>query len=415
MYLYKSNGTSFPFLNTTNLPATGHGYTNIPDLYASTQASILGLRGNYHQDNAFVHTTGASDADKHGVIEVGSTTTGQQLFKVYSGGVIKNYSTTDCHAVTCAGVNFSTGNVPTFIFNGAEPLYILNDGNDVGCCNAAINFNVGGIGPVVTGVNGATNPGDLLIRAHHHVFIEDAAAFAPPAGKDNNISILSDKAYIETNNAFSHTAAGGADKGHLTLWAKGMPKPPYGTGCGGAVTITGALTTTSDFNAATTWQNLRDALLAWGNPPTGDAMNSNNLARSVNCSSVNEEISARTTGALGTGVQTRIQSDNDSILITGNFAHTGKNGGLLIQANRGVGIGGTTTIDFRAKTGEGDAVIQSRNSSVNFLKSFTYTGHKKTDLFIDGETGVNFYDGGTIDYQQASNDIEAHRHSVQCG
>ena len=99
MYLYKSDGTSFPFLNTANLPATGHGYTNIPDLYASTQASILGLRGNYHQDNAFVHTTGASDADKHGVIEVGSTTTGQQLFKVYSGGVIKNYSTTDCHAV----------------------------------------------------------------------------------------------------------------------------------------------------------------------------------------------------------------------------------------------------------------------------------------------------------------------------
>lgn len=116
MYLYKSDGTSFPFLNTANLPATGHGYTNIPDLYTSTQASILGLRGNYHQDNAFVHTTGASDADKHGVIEVGSTTTGQQRFKVYSGGVIKNYSTTDCHAVTCAGVNFSSGNVPTFIF-----------------------------------------------------------------------------------------------------------------------------------------------------------------------------------------------------------------------------------------------------------------------------------------------------------
>ena len=408
MYLYKSDGTSFTFLNTANLPATGHGYTNISDLYTSTPASILGLRGNYDPANAIVHTTGASVTDKHGVIEVGSTTTGQNRFVVYSGGVIKNYSTTACNAVKCAPVNFGTGNVPKFTFNGSEPLYILNDGNDVGCCNAAINFNAGGIGPVVTGVNGATNPGDLLIRAHHHVFIEDAAAFAPPTGKDNNISILSDKAYIETNNAFSHTAAGGADKGHLTLWAKGMPKPPYGTGCGGAVTITGALTTTSDFNAATTWQNLRDALLAWGNPPTGDAMNSNNLARSVNCSSVNEEISARTTGALGTGVQTRIQSDNDSILITGNFAHTGKNGGLLIQANRGVGIGGTTTINFRAKTGEGDAVIQSRNSSVNFLNSFTYTGHEKTDLFIDGETGVNFYDGGTIDYQQTSNNIEAH-------
>ena len=136
-------------------------------------------------------------------------------------------------------------------------------------------------------------------------------------------------------------------------------------------------------------------------------MNSNNLARSVNCSSVNEEISARTTGALGTGVQTRIQSDNDSILITGNFTHTGKNGGLLIQANRSVTVGGITKIDFKTKSGVGDAVIQSRNSSVNFAK-FNYTGHEKTDLFIDGETGVNFYDGGTIDYQQASDNIEAH-------
>ncbi len=119
-------------------------------------------------------------------------------------------------------------------------------------------------------------------------------------------------------------------------------------------------------------------------------------------------MSARTAAALSTGVQTRIQSDNDSVLITGKFEHTGKDGGLLVQGARSVTIGDKTKIDFRVNTGEGDAVIQSRNSSVNFLKSFTYTGHEKTDLFIDGETGVNFYDGGTIDYQQASNNIEAH-------
>ena len=405
MYLYKSDGTSFPFLNTDNLPATNHGYRDISDLYASTPASILGLRGHYDRANAIVHTTGAAVTDKHGVIEVGSTTTGQDRFVVYSGGVIKNYSTTACNAVKCAPVNFGTGNVPTFKFNGSEPLYILNDGDSTGCCNAAINFNAGGIGPVVTGVHNASNPGDLLIRAHHHVFIKDAAAFAPPANQNNNISILSDKAYIKTDKAFSHTAAGGGEKGQLTLWAKGTPKNQ--SGCGGAVTITGALTTTSDFNATTNWQNLRDALLAWGNPPTGDAMNSNNLARSVNCNTLNEEISARTSGALNTGVQTRIQSDKDSIVVTGDFTHTGKNGGLLIQANRSVTVGPTTKIDFRTKSGVGDAVIQSRNSSVNFAK-FNYTGHEKTDLFIDGETGVNFYDGGTIDYQQASDNIDAH-------
>ena len=400
MYLYKSDGTSFPFLNTANLPATGHGYTNIPDLYTSTQASILGLRGNYHQDNAFVHTTGASDADKHGVIEVGSTTTGQQRFKVYSGGVIKNYSTTACNAVACAGVNFSSGNVPVFKFNGAEPLHILNDGN---CCSASILFaDQPAIGALQTGLSGSTNKGDLMIRAHANVTLGADANFAPTVGQDNNISILSDKAYISTKK-FEHTAGtvGGAH-GHLTLWAKGDPIPNPNPNpnqiCGGYVLVSGDWTTTAATGNASTWQNLRAALNAF---PT-DAMNSGNLARTGTGCAVNEEIEARKSTSLNTNVQTRIQSDKDYIYISGKFTHKGKDGGLFVQAAGSVTVAKETEIDFAANSGSGDAVIQSRASYVSFLKDFTYKGHQTTDLFIDGETGVNFNNGTKIEYGQTT-------------
>ena len=399
MYLYKSNGTSFSFLNTTNLPATGHGYTNIPDLYASTQASILGLRGNYHQDNAFVHTTGASDADKHGVIEVGSTTTGQQLFKVYSGGVIKNYSTTDCHAVTCAGVNFSTGNVPTFIFNGAEPLHILNDGD---CCSASILFaDQPAVGALESGLTGSSNKGDLMIRAHANVTLAADANFAPAAGQDNNISILSDKAYISTKK-FEHTTGtvGGAN-GHLTLWAKGDPIPNPNPNpnqiCGGYVLVSGDWKTTAATGAASTWQKLSDALAVFG-----DGTNSDKLARTGTGCAFNEEMEARKPASLNTKVQTRIQSDKDYIRVTGNFEHIGKDGGLFVQAAGPVTINGTAKVNFKDNTGTGDAVIQSRRSSVNFGGAFTYEGHETTDLFIDGETSVNFGNGTKIEYLQAA-------------
>ena len=401
MYLYKSDGTSFPFLNTTNLPATGHGYTNIPDLYTSTQASILGLRGNYHQDNAFVHTTGASDADKHGVIEVGSTTTGQQLFKVYSGGVIKNYSTTDCHAVTCAGVNFSSGNVPTFIFNGVEPLHILNDGD---CCSASILFaDQPAVGALETGLSGSTNTnkGDLMIRAHANVTLAADANFAPVAVQDNNISILSDKAYISTKK-FEHTTGtvGGAN-GHLTLWAKGDPIPNPNPNpnqiCGGYVLVSGDWKTTAATGAASTWQKLSDALAVFG-----DGTNSDKLARTGTGCAFNEEMEARKPASLNTKVQTRIQSDKDYIRVTGNFEHIGKDGGLFVQAAGPVTINGTAKVNFKDNTGTGDAVIQSRRSSVNFGGAFTYEGHETTDLFIDGETGVNFGNGTKIEYLQAA-------------
>ena len=73
-------------------------------------------------------------------------------------------------------------------------------------------------------------------------------------------------------------------------------------------------------------------------------------------------------------------------------------------------VNGKTEIDFKTKDGIGDAVIQSKNSSVGFNNEFSYTGNVTTDLFIDGEKGVTFNSASgpsTIDYTQGT-DPSAH-------
>lgn len=427
IFLYKNTQTDpaiFDVVDLTNLYAANLSetpqdtrYSDIQLPYSQTRSGVFGVYKSYSNSNARIHTGDAAGMNNPGVIEIGPATVGDAATKgwnrffIYSGGTIKNFRSgcyqSDCANIMFAGANAASSGSPKFVFDNTASLNILNDGN---CCSAAIIFaDAGAVGEVTGqsisdgGVKNASGTGDLLIRAHANVTL-DADADFDASTKNNNISILSDDAYIKTK-AFTHKAAGTTDKGHLTLWAKGPWKPNISSPlCGGAVTIEGNLTTTSTFTGNTGWQNLRNALVVFNS----DAMNSENLARSAACTSTSEEISARTAAALNTGVQTRIQSDNDSILVTQNFTHVGQNGGLLIQANRGVAVGGRTNINFRANTGEGDAVIQSRNSSVYFGGSFTYTGHKKTDLFIDGETGVIFNHGGTIDYEQTGNDIEAH-------
>ncbi|WP_155642527.1 hypothetical protein [Tannerella forsythia] len=393
MYLDKGSGTEYSFLNTANLPLSY--YTNIHALYDKTPVSLLGIKGNYDEDNAIIHTSSTGTDNHKGVIEVGSRTTGQQRFKVYSGGVIKNYSTTACNGEACAGVFFKSGNVPEFIIKGTEPLYILNDGN---CCEAAITFFNGGTAALVSAVQGADATGDLLIRAHGEVRIQDNADFDATA-KNNNVSILSDQSHISTK-AFGYTAAGASDLGHLTLWAKGdtfIINTP--NNCGGYVSIEGNLTTTST-STGSTWQTLTDAV----------QRNSGKLARRTNCSSFGEEMAARAPSALETGVQTRIQSDRDYVKVTGDFKHIGQNGGLFVQGAGKVTVNGKTEIDFKTKDGIGDAVIQSKNSSVWFNNEFSYTGNVTTDLFIDGEKGVTFNSASgpsTIDYTQGT-DPSAH-------
>ena len=365
---------------------------------SEAKGSILGIYGNYNTSNADIYTnsTSAETGNAKGVIEVGPGTTGQEKFHISSGGIYKNFSS-QCDPVPCMAITMnSSSTTPKFKIAGTDPLYILNTGN---CCSAKINMESDGVTNLTSAVSGATGTGDVVIQAHGGSVNLLSDANFNAASKDNNISILSDESFITTKN-FTHTAGStGGAKGHLTLWAKGnaIPTPNPNNYCGGYIFIEGDLTTTSA-GAASSWQNLRAGLSAF----SADAMNSGNLARSVGCA-VNEEIEARKSTSLNTNMQTRIQSDKDYIYISGKFTHKGKDGGLFVQAAGSVTVAKETEIDFATNSGSGDAVIQSRASYVSFLKDFTYKGHQTTDLFIDGETGVNFKNGTKIEYLQASN------------
>ena len=377
----------------------GNQYNDItfPQLSAAT-GSILGIYGNYNTSNADIYTnsTSAETGNGKGVMEVGPTTTGQEKFHISSGGIYKNFSS-QCDPDPCMAITMnSSTTTPKFKIAGTDPLYILNTGN---CCNAKINMQGDGVTNLTSAVSGASDVGDVVIQAHGGSVNLLSDANFNAASKDNNISILSDESFISTMK-FEHTAGttGGA-KGHLTLWAKGnaVPNPNPNNYCGGYIYIDGDLKTTSA-GAASTWQGMLAALGAFA-----DGVNVDKLARTGTGCALNEEIEARKTGSLNTKVQTRIQSDRDYIRVSGDFEHKGKEGGLFIQAARHVLFDKKAKIDFKTSPGNGDAVVQSRNSYVTFGDAFTYEGHETSDLFIDGETGVNFNKGTKIEYLQTSN------------
>lgn len=378
----------------------GNQYNDItfPQLSAAT-GSILGIYGNYNTDNAAIYTnsTNAETNNGKGVIEVGPGTTGQEKFHISSGGIYKNFSS-QCDPVPCMAITMnSSTTTPKFKIAGTDPLYILNTGN---CCNAKINMENDGVTNLTSAVSGATGTGDVVIQAHGGSVNLLSDANFNAALKDNNISILSDESFISTKK-FEHTAGStGGAKGHLTLWAKGnaIPNPNPNNYCGGYIYIDGDLKTTST-GAASTWQGMLAALGAFA-----DGVNVDKLARTGTGCDLNEEIEARKIGSLDTKVQTRIQSDRDYIRVSGDFEHKGKEGGLFIQAARHVLFDKKAKIDFKTNLGggNGDAVVQSRNSYVTFGDAFTYEGHKTSDLFIDGETGVNFNKGTKIEYLQTT-------------
>ena len=368
----------------------GTQYDDITFPTTTTPGSILGIYGNYNTNNADIYTnsTATETGNAKGVIEVGPGTTGQQKFHISSGGIYKNFSS-QCDPVPCMTITMnSSTTTPKFKIGSTDPLYILNTGN---CCNAKINMQGDGVTNLTSAVSGATGTGDVVIQAHGGSVNLLSDANFNAASKDNNISILSDESFISTMK-FEHTAGttGGA-KGHLTLWAKGNVSP-----CGGYIHINGDLKTTSA-GAASSWQGMHNALGAFT-----DGVNVDKLARTSTGCALDEEIEARNSSSLGTKVQTRIQSDRDYIRVSGDFVHKGKEGGLFIQAARHVLFDKTAKIDFKTNSGNGDAVVQSRNSYVTFGDAFTYEGHETSDLFIDGETGVNFNKGTKIEYLQAA-------------
>ena len=305
IFLYKNTQTNpaiFDVVDLTNLYAANLSetpqdtrYSDIQLPYSQTRSGVFGVYKSYSNSNARIHTGDAAGMNNPGVIEIGPATVGDAATKgwnrffIYSGGTIKNFRSgcyqSDCANIMFAGANAASSGSPKFVFDNTASLNILNDGN---CCSAAIIFaDAGAVGEVTGqsisdgGVKNASGTGDLLIRAHANVNL-DADADFDASTKNNNISILSDGAYIKTK-AFTHKAAGTTDKGHLTLWAKGPWKPNISSPlCGGAVTIEGNLTTTSTFTGNIGWQNLRNALVVFNS----DAMNSGNLARSAACTSI---------------------------------------------------------------------------------------------------------------------------------
>ena len=375
----------------------GTQYNDITFPITTTPGSILGIYGNYDTNNADIYTnsTAAETGNAQGVIEVGPGTNGQEKFHISSGGIYKNFSS-QCDPDPCMAITMnSSTTTPKFKIAGTDPLYILNTGN---CCNAKINMENDGVTNLTSAVSSASGVGDVVIQAHGGSVNLLSDANFNAASKDNNISILSDESFITTKN-FTHTAGStGGAKGHLTLWAKGnaIPTPNPNNYCGGYIFIEGDLTTTST-GAASTWQGMHAALGAFA-----DGVNVDKLARTGTGCALNEEIEARNSSSLGTKVQTRIQSDRDYIRVSGDFVHKGKEGGLFIQAARHVLFDKTAKIDFKTNSGNGDAVVQSRNSYVTFGDAFTYEGHETSDLFIDGETGVNFNKGTKIEYLQAA-------------
>ena len=109
---------------------------NLPDMPTSTEASVLGVKGNYNfKEHNAEWTTHLPDkaADHPGVIEVGERTKGTGHMHIFSGGMLKNFD--GCGVNTSfpmyLGLPVSQGGdggAPYFYLHGTEPIYIANYG-----------------------------------------------------------------------------------------------------------------------------------------------------------------------------------------------------------------------------------------------------------------------------------------------
>lgn len=128
--------------------------------------------------------------------------------------------------------------------------------------------------------------------------------------------------------------------------------------------------------------------------------NSGNLRYGLYCDNQTGSITAARTN-LTTPLQTRIQSDKDYVRVQGgDFNYEGEKGALLVQG------AGPVTFDQKAEikfTGEGDAAIQSRHSTVSVGQDFNYEStHTVNDFLVDGAGGVYFNGGGKVDMSAAN-------------
>ena len=379
--IFTFNGAGALLPNDNNYsPNNGNYYTNItPAPTMTTQSSIFGIYGNYNgYSTIHTATSTAGVVNNRGVIEIGPSTEGQNLFHIYSGGILKNFAgCSNPNTYITVGYN---GTSPTFTFNGTDPLYILNDGSsdNITTTPSAIILTAAAASALSSGINGATAAGELHIQAHNYVDIQGPLTMNINSTHNNDVAILSDNEYIKTKDLMYK---GG--NGLLTLWAKG---PKYDLVHGGMIWIEGNV----DINSTGTngsGQTLYRALTHPNiSPKYLSCIGFTPLYQQVN-----------TIETLGTPIIHRFQADNDGYTITGTLTENlvGADA-LLIQGAEQVDIRGATNITIDAAA-TADVAIQSKNHSVIFRSPFNYTTEGNgTDLFIDGRSDVTFF-GGKIE------------------
>jgi len=289
--------------------------------FASTNASVYGVWGDYF-GLTNIHTQDFDGVDTTNIIEIGPSTANQDYFKIYSGGMLKNFRsdcsinigdliigtessvwdpTNSAYFMTAPGFSLSR--------NPDTTLYIIYDGDGSGdnqdfVCGGII-FNYPGVDSINYAIEHAAGGGDLHIQSLGYIQFLDN----DPSGfktldftliRDNEVKILSDQSYIVIQNALNFM---NADSAHLTIWANG-----------------------SDAG------------------PRGDA------PRDCESGSVEleKDVEIEYDGGLGKGL-ILIRSENDDVLMGRNFSFTNtvgapESGELMVQAGQDIRIEETTTL-----------------------------------------------------------------------
>jgi len=389
VFNFKGGPGGTGYLLPTNV--ANNYYSNLanPAALSNTQASIFGVYGNY-SGSSNIHTAdGLGSQDNNpGVIEIGPQTLGQGLFHIYSGGILKNFWSSCTPQNTVISVGHSD-EYPYFYFDGDAPLYILNDGNNYNsgiilsaAAASALGTEHDGTNYPGNGFENASGSGDLHIQAHAFIDILGNLDLQLPdvtsTGTHNNVSILSDHAYIKTKDV---TYDGG--QGNLTVWARGTTETGSGTYNGGYI----------DMGAV----NITNTGTKGDGPPVYNPLSHNAITPA--CTYIpdptNNPQAANTLTSLGSFIQTRIQSNNSYVDKHGLFTFTSNRGGaLLVQGQDYVRFREDATIKLADNAVTADVAIQSKGNQVLFDNLFSYTSAGEgTDLFIDGYTGVTFHGG----------------------
>ncbi|MDR0575561.1 MAG: T9SS type A sorting domain-containing protein [Tannerella sp.] len=294
--------------------------------YVNTTASVYGVKGAYN-GGTNIHTRTVDGNDTTGIIEIGSRTTNQDKFHIYSSGMLKNFRsgcTPVCDSLVIGGVD---GLAPVFsLTNDSTPLYIINDGDGSGsyCCDGGIYFSGAGVTSLNAAFPVATGGGDLHIQSRGFVkFYDESPSFV--LAKDNEVKILSDNHAIYVQKDLSFTDA---DTAHLTVWAKGA---------------------------------------------TGGNRGYNDLACGSGAIKIDGSVNAAYAGPNGTGL-VLFRSDNDDVLVGADFtfaneAATAGSGELMVQAGQDIRVDGDVTLTH---DGQRSMLFEARQTAA-FGGDFTAT------------------------------------------